>query len=120
MHCEMPFQFLALAGWEAKDLSFCRNLSLAGERGGQKHGSGLLASEYRDTSREIVEKAQTSLYKWDETAVNSEENLKQIPGWARSTILGDPVTWKRWSLSLIHSALLNTCHMPGQDQNVAR
>lgn len=98
---------------------FFRNLSLAGERGGQKHGSGLLASEYRDTSREILEKAQTSLYKWDEIAVNSEENLKQIPGWAQSTILGDPVTWKRWSLSLIHSVPLNTCHMPGQDQNVA-
>ena len=28
--------------------------------------------------------AQTCLYGWDEIAVNSEENLKHMPGWAQS------------------------------------
>lgn len=68
--------------------------------------------------------AQTCLYGWDEIAVNSEENGKHMPGWAQSMPPGgrgrgqDTVTWKRWSLSLIHSAPLGTCHVPGQEQNV--
>lgn len=28
--------------------------------------------------------AQTCLYGWDESAVNSEENGKHVPGWAQS------------------------------------
>lgn len=117
VHHGVPFRFLALAGWEAKDLPFCRNVSLAGETGGQKHGSGLLANEYENTSREAVEEAQTCLNKWEEMAVNSTE--RKANAWEDAKHYPS-VCWGlsyRDEMVMVHHPVRIVRHLPrGQDR----
>lgn len=61
---ECPLGSLALQDGKLELCLFAGTfLSLAAERGGQKHKSSLLDSEYRDNSRDVIDPNRASLMK---------------------------------------------------------